>query len=518
MGHRPRPRDPLEVLRVIDRLAVGPAQVEPARLRVPYRVFRGRRSERAELVFRWPEPVLDPTEPASHNLAAMTGAQVALNYGLFCREIEFRGPFDALDRSFLEEFAANTAREIYVNKFLLPNPFLVGPAASVPVVRRRDYLAARLVFPEPERSIGLGTRWRGVPERHAVLSSGGKDSILTFALLRELGLETHPIFVNESGRHWYTALNAYREFEARYPTTARVWTNSDRVFAWMLRHLPFVRRDFARIRSDAYPIRLWTVAVFVFAVLPLVRARQIGRLVVGNEHDTTVRRLGHGIPHYAGLFDQSRVFDHALTRYFQRKGWDVCQFSVLRPLSELLIEWLLVERYPELQRLQTSCHATHVDGTRFRPCGECEKCRRIVGMLKAIGAEPRRCGYSPEQVRSCLRALVARGVHQEAACAEHVAYLLRERGFLPESSHPAIRAIPHPEVMGLRFHPDRSPFDAVPNDLREGLYRIFLEHAGGAMERRGRAWIRCDALGPRSITRPYPFGSRPTGSPPDRKS
>ena len=42
--------------------------------------------------------------------------------------------------------------------------------------------------------------------------------------LEELGLDTHAVFVNESGRHWFTALNAYRHFATNVPNTARVWT------------------------------------------------------------------------------------------------------------------------------------------------------------------------------------------------------------------------------------------------------------------------------------------------------
>ena len=48
----------------------------------------------------------------------MIGAQVALNYGLFCRKIVFHGIFDGTDRRFLSDMAQNTAREIYVKKFL----------------------------------------------------------------------------------------------------------------------------------------------------------------------------------------------------------------------------------------------------------------------------------------------------------------------------------------------------------------------------------------------------------------
>ena len=67
-----------------------------------------------------------------------------------------------------------------------------------------------------------------------------------------------------------------------------------------------MRPDFARLRSDDYPIRLWTVAVFVFGVLPLVRKRGLGRIVIGCEHDTTRVVEHEGIPHYDGLYDQSR--------------------------------------------------------------------------------------------------------------------------------------------------------------------------------------------------------------------
>ena len=113
--------------------------------------------------------------------------------------------------------------------------------------------------------------WNTEKNKHCVLSSGGKDSLLTYGLINELNLETHPIFINESGRHWFTALNAYRYFKDNVPNTSRVWVNSDRVFPFMLRHMPFIRKDFADVRADIYPIRLWTVAVFLYGVLPLLK-------------------------------------------------------------------------------------------------------------------------------------------------------------------------------------------------------------------------------------------------------
>jgi len=123
-------------------------RVERRRLVAPYRVVGRRGSAQTELIYRFEEPVFDPREAASHNLASLLAAQVALNYGLFCRRLVFRGTYDQADRRFLQAMAENTAREIYVKKFLEPNPFLVGPAATLPALCRPRYLRAALEFPE----------------------------------------------------------------------------------------------------------------------------------------------------------------------------------------------------------------------------------------------------------------------------------------------------------------------------------------------------------------------------------
>lgn len=503
--------DALEQLCVIDSLQVGPVRLERNKLTAPYRVAIGEASEAFDFEYSFDEDVFEPDDAGSQNLAAMMAAQVALNYGLFCKEIHFHGRFDKLDRRFLHDMAENTAREIYVMKFLQPNPFLTGKASNLPVVKKEHYLRAELHFTEnADTEI---KPWSVSRDRHAVLSSGGKDSLLSFGLLQEMGLETHALFVNESGRHWFTALNAFRHFKAAFPDTARVWTNSDRLFSWMLRKLPFVRQDFAKVRSDEYPIRLWTVAVFLFGVLPLVRKRGLGRLIIGDEYDTTVRLSYKGISHYNGLYDQSRHFDNALTRYFKSKGWGVSQFSIVRQMSELLIEKVLATRYPELQQQQLSCHAAHSEAGRIYPCGKCEKCRRIVGMLTAIECDPQNCGYRPQQIDACLRQLAAQGVHQESEGAEHLMWLLQQKNLLPagKSKH---KARPHKQVMQLRFDPRRSPMEGIPADLRQPLYRILLQYADGAACKNGRVWMAFEPLTDPSRLRPYPYeaASEPAGS------
>ena len=498
--------NPLRKLLVFDSLEVGPPVVEPKRITASYRLTWDNKTESIDLTYSYEENVFNSNEPESQNLAGMILAQVALNYGLFVKKIIFHGIFDDVDRRFLKEMAENTAREIYVKKFLEYNPFLLEEVKNIPVIKQKSYLAADLKFEHPG-SGKKGTEWKlwnTDRESHAILSSGGKDSLLSFGLIRELSRDVHPIFVNESGRHWFTALNAYRYFKDHISNTSRVWVNSDRVFAWFLRRFPFIRKDFAEIRSDDYPIRLWTVAVFLFGILPLVRKRKIGRILIGDEFDTTVKKQFNGITHYNGLYDQSLFFDYALSRYFLKKGWAINQFSALRPLSELLIEKILVERYPELQQHQTSCHAAHKDNEKVLPCGKCEKCRRITAMLIAIGADPSRCGYTSSQIEHCLQAFHEKGISQDETDAMHLAFILRKKGLIKDSSDSKIEPREHPETMKLRFDPKRSPVEAIPKDLRKGLFQIMLQHAEGAVRRSGRKWEPFDPL-TNTGDKPYPF-------------
>jgi hypothetical protein len=137
---------------------------------------------------------------------------------------------------------------------------------------------------------------------------------------------------------------------------------------------------------------------------------------------------------------------------------------------------VLVERYPDLQRFQMSCHSAHIDGQRVVPCGICEKCRRIICMLTALGADPGRCGFLFEQISRNLQTLTGDNIHQEREGVQHLLYLLgkADKGF--------------PEVMKLRFDPVRSPLDDFPEELRNKLIAIFLKHAEGSLYREKDRW------------------------------
>lgn len=457
-----------------------------------YTVWQGGRADTRELVYRFAEDVFDPEDPGALNLASMITAQVAVNYGLFSKRIIFHGAFDGADRKFLRQAAAITARDIYVRKLLRPKPFYTSWVEQIPVVQRESYLLARIRFPG-EKPAAVSP-WKGDPSRAAVLASGGKDSLLSHQLLAECGCATHSIFVNEAGKHWFTALNAYRHFNAEVEHTARVWTNSDRLFSWLLRHLPFVKKDFARYGWNGYPIRVWTVPVFLFGTLPLLARRGIGQLAVGNEYDTSLWGECKGIPNYFCLYDQSREFEFRLNKYLQRKQWGVQVLSVLRPLSGLLIQKILARRYPNMLPLQMSCHRTRSGGDRMLPCGSCEKCVGVMAVLTAFGEDPAVCGYTPQQIEHCLRELPTRSTWQEEPALEHLAFLLSEQGLLPQEQVGGHGAVQRPEVMKLRFDGEAAGLGDLPSALRRRLFPLLLEEAEGAVWWDDNAWHDFDLL------------------------
>ena len=104
-----------------------------------------------------------------------------------------------------------------------------------------------------------------------------------------------------------------------------------------------------------------------------------------------------------------------------------------------------------------------------------------------------------------MRALEKAPPHQEAPAIDHLMKMLVERGAV-ELSGKAARAVKaRPEVMKVRIDNERSPVDAVPVDLRRGLYRIFLEHADGAIRRNGRVWVETHPIDDPELFKPFSY-------------
>ena len=467
-----------------DELRVQNLMVEHRRISADY-VLRtvGGSEVRYRLMHVYEERI--PRE-FSEEVAPLMVSIPAINYALFSRRMVFDVPLSDADVQFILDMSDATARDIFVNRIVnrtgyvkeeyLPDPSAVGPedarpAAEMEFPRRRD--PADLEAPRLDRC--------------GVMSSGGKESLLTYGVLKEVGCTPHPCFFNESGHHWFTALKAYRWFRSNEPNTARVWSNVDRLYSIIERNMRILKEEaLRRRRQEIYPIRLFFFEHYVFSCLPILYARGVGNVVLGNEYDdpSGLTYEFNGIRHYYAVYDQSQEFDVYMSRWFRRRGWGVRQWSAVRPLSGLIVERVLRRRYPQLFRLQVSCHFAHEEGGDVRPCGVCFKCNGIELFLLANGIDPGEIGYREEHVRGLPGRLAKGMVRLDADELEHAALLAsRNTGM----TFPVGREHPHVEM--LQFDDRNSRFDAIPPELRERIWSIYEGYTRGYAYLSGGEWL-----------------------------
>lgn len=454
--------------------------------------LRGKRTD-LTLHYKFPAKLYADATPTMRNHARLHHAIPSMNYGLFCERIVYAFPLEPADLAYLAQMEDVTAREQYMTRFVreAPHP-LIEPRYHVPPDEFEPEAVrdvAELLAPVEEVA---GDAPPTDPERYAVLSSGGKESLLTYGILRELGRDVSPVYVNESGRHWHTALLAHRHHERVEPRTRRVWTSVDRLYVGANRILPCVRRGFQRMEADVYPVQLFTFNSYQMAVAGLAMSEGIGTMLMGNEFDEGPWPTLKGVTWWHAIYDQSQEFDLVLNAFFARKGWPLRQTSLLRPLSSLVIEDLLASRYPDLLATQTSCHATHIGTVRGKrvpvPCGRCSKCLGVLLFLLAGGHDPRKLRYAAADVRALGARLASTQLKVDEPEAEHAMWLAQRRGWRFEGSLNGFAPREHPEVQAVRFHPEMSRRDAMPEELADGVYRIFQTRTRGVLEKRGRSW------------------------------
>lgn len=344
-----------------------------------------------------------------------------VNYSLFTDEIETEFPVTRQDYEFLKKMMVINSREIYVNK----------------IVKRREFFTEKVIpeFPNetdasfsPLLNIEIEPNNRGELKKNdsvAIMSSGGKDSLLTYGLMKEVGANVYPIFVNESGGHWKTASVAYDYFHAAAQNTLRVWTTIDRFYRKMNSKVKGLNEKALTMWSDTYPIQLFIFPVYIFSSLPYIFKFGISGIMKGDEFDDPRSfKPEFGINHYYGIYDQTQAFDQALATYFESIGYGIKFYSALRNITGLVEEKILFERYPELAKLQRSCHSCHEDGGEIIPCGRCTKCDGILLFLSANSLDPRIIKYRDQDVKDFENTYLERKFRVDKDEEEHSIFLI----------------------------------------------------------------------------------------------
>ena len=418
-----------------------------------------------------------PGIPQDTNLVGMAATAAAINYALFTRDIYLDFPVSEADLEFIRESIKINNTEVFVNRLCrrryeffqkkyLPEEDEITPEEAVGITRVH---ASEIIEDQMDRKKG---------KRVAVLSSGGKESLLSHAMFQELGENPIALFFNESGGHWRAAQDSCNVYSEKGYQVYRNWSNIDRFYSFMNRLMPILDPRAFRWADD-YPVQLFTFPVYLLSFLPAVVEYGIGHLIMGNEFDDPGEMPPYrNIKHFYGIYDQSVAFQAKFTSYMKKKGIDCELWSPIYNIYGSVVEDILARRYHDHYVLQRSCHSCHYDEHgNVVPCGKCSKCVGVRMFIDYAGADPSEIFY-PKQ--GLADEIAGAGLKLDPSEIEFLEEGLTT-GTYRKDSH--IRGI---HISSL----EKAPFSAIPEKFRDGIHGILKEYTNGFWSQGKNGWNR----------------------------
>ncbi len=422
------------------------------------------------LILKYEEDVRDDYLP----LLRLAFTMPLLNYGLFSKKFKLNFPISKIDNDILNELNIIFSRDIFVNKILRRRANYILPEYLPKQENIKPEDANPKAMIDPSKIYNDKIISSDVDKNSCgILSSGGKESLLTYGLLSEIGCKIYPLYINESGGHWRTALPAYRYHKSFDNKTQHVWTNIDRFYGFMLDNLKFIRPNHRKIWADTYPIRLCIFPFYVFLLLPIFADKKIGNLLIGSEFDdlrSTPKFLG--IKHYYGIYDQHQDYDILMNNWYAKRIPGLVQWSAVRNISGLIVERILVKRYPDLAKYQRSCHSCHFEKNEIVPCGTCSKCMGVLLFLLANKVDPKILNFKNEDVKYFSVRVNPSNLRLDEDEKNQSFYLIGNKGNIPK-----VKPVDHVE----KIHINNTTCDTffIPKNLRNNLLNIINNYTTG---------------------------------------
>ncbi len=412
-----------------------------------------------------------------------------LNYGLFSKKLKLHFPISKIDYNLINELNIIFSKDIFINKilrrranYILPEFIPKQEHVKVKDANSKMIIEPDKIYDDKLISSEMDNKSCGI------LSSGGKESLLTYGFLDEIGCKVYPLYVNESGGHWRTALSAYRYHKKIDNKTQRVWTNIDRFYVFMLDNLKFIRSDHRNILADTYPIRLCIFPYYVLILLPIFAEKKIGNLLIGSEFDDLRSDpLYLGINHYYGIYDQHQDFDILMNKWYSKRMNGLVQWSAVRNISGLIVERILVNRYSDLARYQRSCHSCHFEKDEILPCGKCSKCMGVLLFLLANKADPKIMKFKEKDIKSFSKRLDPSKLRLDQDEKNQSFYLIGKNDNIPDVS-----PIDHVEKIHINDKTCDPKF--IPEHFRDNLLKIIKEYTTGFCILHNEKWTNVDEL------------------------
>lgn len=225
------------------------------------------------------------------------------------------------------------------------------------------------------------------PKTAIVPFSFGKESLLNFALCRELGVR--PILVNfiepANKFEYFHKKKLIRQFEKEMKT--KVYT---------VNYQPGLLRSGKH--WGAKTELGWGLQTTEYALLslPLAFYFKADYIILGNEQSCNdVFYNQEGVLTYKAAYDQHHYWtpqQSLLASLILGRKVEVASF--FDPLYEIAITKILHQRYPKIGKFQMSCMAENNQAAKNRWCQHCVKCGYIYALLCAFKINPTTVGFT----------------------------------------------------------------------------------------------------------------------------
>lgn len=221
---------------------------------------------------------------------------------------------------------------------------------------------------------------RILKEKAILLFSFGKDSLLSYALLDEFGVGVVPIFMREPQS---TFENAHKRKLAERFTKK---FDSD---------ITFFPVSIGRLRQASGLYWGWDIVLsqYAFMLIPYYFFYQARYLFFGNEQSCSLTLYDKDNYLVNPVFEQSVFAMKHLQDIPKQFFINTHIGSLVEPIHEIFITYILHHRYPDIARFQMSCFSDEPEAKKKRWCGVCEKCARMYVFLRALNIPLEKVGF-----------------------------------------------------------------------------------------------------------------------------
>ena len=220
----------------------------------------------------------------------------------------------------------------------------------------------------------------------AIPFSFGKDSLLTYALACELKLTPLPYFSAE-------------------PTSSFENINKGKLIKQFQKEqkvsITTIDLKPGNLRDASGLLWGWDMLLtqYTLILLPYLYSKKIGLLAWSNEqstNETEISRSGHVLN---AVHEQSINWTLNLNNLLRIFNHNCIITSLVEPVHELAIMYILHRKYPEVGKFQLSCFNDHKKSATQRWCGHCYECARNYVFLLAVGVDPITVGLTDNMLK-----------------------------------------------------------------------------------------------------------------------